>query len=109
YVKVNISDDTRSLTYKEAPYVMSYFNRMNALWPLKRVFKESYAFHNKVVRLKSIDYYPLAKDSIQMTGFGQKLVRIVAMGQTGRETHHIESGRAKWIGDIFFSFNNPLP
>lgn len=109
YVKVNISDDTRSLTYKEAPYVMSYFNRMNARWPLKRVFKESYAFHNKVVRLKSIDYYPLAKDSIQKKGSGQKLVRIVAMGQTGRETHHIESGGAKWIGDIFFSFNNPLP
>jgi cytochrome c-type biogenesis protein CcsB len=108
YVKVNISDGSNSLTYNHEPYVMSYLNRNNTSWPLKKVFRESYAFKNKVVNLRTIDFYPLAKDSIRRGDSGQKLIRIVAMGQAGRETHHIENGKVKLVAGLWFSFNNPV-
>lgn len=108
YIKININDGVKSITYDQHPYMMSYFNGGNTLWPFKRNFKESYEFDDKVIKIKSLDYIPLAKDSIQKTTSGQKILNIITTGQVGRENNYIFSGEVKPIGGILFSFNNPI-
>lgn len=108
YIKVNINNGVNSITYDQHPYTMSYFNEKNTKWPFRRRFKESYRIDNKELKIKSIDYIPLAKDSIQKTVSGQKLLNIITTGQSGRENNYIIDGKSKTIGGILFSFNNPV-
>ncbi|MBS1781101.1 MAG: cytochrome c biogenesis protein CcsA [Bacteroidetes bacterium] len=108
YIKVNINDGIKSITYDLHPYTMSYFNGENTRWPFKRNFKESYEFDNRVIKIKSLDYIPLAKDSIQKALSGQKILNIITTGRDGGENNYIFSGEIKTIGGILFSFNNPV-
>ncbi|HRO46988.1 cytochrome c biogenesis protein CcsA [Agriterribacter sp.] len=108
YIKVNINDGVKSITYDQHPYTMSYFNEKNTRWPFKRNFRESYAFDKKTVKIKSLDYIPLVKDSIQKTTSGHKILTIITTGQSGRENNYIFNGEIKTIGGILFSFNNPV-
>jgi len=108
YIKVNINDGVKSITYDQHPYMMSYFNEKDTRWPFKRTFKESYEFDNKVIKIKSLDYIPLAKDSIQKTASGQKILEIITMGQSGRVNNYIFDGEIKTIGNVLFSFNSPV-
>lgn len=108
YMKVNINDGQKSLTYDQEPYMMTYFNEKNTSWPFKRTFKESYDFENKTIKLKSLDYLPLAKDSIKKTESGKRMLDIITMGESGRENNFITSGEVKSIDGLLFSFNNPI-
>ncbi|MFA5620829.1 MAG: cytochrome c biogenesis protein CcsA [Weeksellaceae bacterium] len=109
YFKIDISDGEKALRYDKNPYMMSYFNAKDTPWPFKRTFKQDYQFDNKIISLKSIDYIPLAKDSIKKSDSGKKMLDIVTMGQGGRENNYIAEGEVKNIGGTMFSFNNPMP
>lgn len=108
YIKVNINNGLKSITYDQQPYTMSYFNKQKTRWPFRRNFIESYEFDNKIVKIKSLDYIPLAKDSIQKTFSGQKILNIITTAQSGRENNYIFNGEIKTIGGTLFSFNNPV-
>lgn len=108
YVKVSISDGVKSITYDQYPYTMSYFNGGNTRWPFKRTFEENYKFDSKVIKVRSLDYIPLAKDSIQKITHGQEILNIVTMGERGRENNYILNGEIKAVGGVLFSFNNPV-
>ncbi len=108
YFKLNVTDGKKTLNYDKHPYTMSYFNAKDTKWPFKRTFKQNYRFDNKVISLKTLDYIPLAKDSVQTTESGKKMLNIVAMGQGGREDNYIPEGEIKSIDGTMFSFNNPV-
>lgn len=108
YIKVNISDGVKSVLYDQHPYMMSYFNKKDSRFPFKRNFKESYEFDNKIVKIRSLDYIPLAKDSIQKVTSGRKILNIITTGPGGRENNYVFSGEVKAIGSILFSFNTPV-
>lgn len=108
YIKVNISNGAKSITYDQYPYIMSYLNKEQNNWLLKRSFKKKYDFDNTVIKIRSLDYIPLAKDSIQKTTFGRKAIAIITTGQNGRENNYIFDGEIKTFGGILFSFNKPF-
>jgi cytochrome c-type biogenesis protein CcsB len=108
YFKLNVTDGKKTLSYDKYPYMMSYFNAKDTKWPFKRTFKQDYQFDNKVISLKTLDYIPLAKDSIQTTQSG-KMINIVSIGQGGRLNNYIPEGDIKNIDGTMFSFNNPVP
>ncbi len=108
YFKLDIGDSERALRYDQNPYRMSYFNAANTMWPFKRTFKQSYQFGDKVVTLKTLDYIPMAKDSVRRNESGKKMLEIVTMGQNGRENNYITEGEIKDIGGTMMSFNNPI-
>ncbi|MEO6948306.1 MAG: cytochrome c biogenesis protein CcsA [Ginsengibacter sp.] len=108
YLKLVVNDGRKTLLYDKHPYMMSYFNAKDTRWPFKRTFKEDYHFDNKVISLKTLDYIPLAKDSVQTTESGKKLLNIVSVGQEGRENIIIPEGEIKNIDGTVFSFNNPV-
>jgi cytochrome c-type biogenesis protein CcsB len=109
YFRLEISDGERALRYDKSPYQMSYFNAKDTKWPFKRTYEHEYAFGNKTVKLKTVDYIPLAKDSIQKSGSGKKMLEIVSMGQEGRQSTFIAEGEIKNIGGTMISFNKQLP
>src|SRR5690606_3524819 len=76
---------------------------------LKRTFKGTYPFENKTVTLKTLDYVPTAKDSIRPTNNGKKMLEIVSMGESGRQSNYISEGEIKDIGGSMVSFNRELP
>ncbi|MCK0157247.1 cytochrome c biogenesis protein CcsA [Cellulophaga sp. F20128] len=108
YFKLIVSDGNKTLSYDKNPYMMSYFNAKDTKWPFKRTFKQKYRFGNKVIALKTIDYIPLAKDSVQKTESGKKMLNIVSLGHGGRENTYIPEGETKNIEGTLFSFNNPV-
>ncbi|MDD3459489.1 MAG: cytochrome c biogenesis protein ResB, partial [Weeksellaceae bacterium] len=95
YFKLDIGDENKALRYDQNPYQMSYFNAKNTVWPFKRTFKQSYQFNDKIVSLKTLDYIPMAKDSVQRTETGNKMLEVVTMGQNGRENNYISEGEIK--------------
>src|SRR5690606_25332483 len=65
YFKLAVTDGKKTLRYDKRPYMMSYFNAKDTEWPFKRTFTQNYRFDDKVISLKTLDYIPLAKDSVQ--------------------------------------------
>lgn len=108
YFKLEINDKNRALRYDKSPYMMSHFNAKNTIFPFKREFKKDYVFGEKTVTLRTIDYIPLAKDSIQLNNNGKEMLEIVSMGQSGRESNYIADGEIKNIGGTMISYNNPI-
>lgn len=108
YFQLEVSDGKKTLRYDKYPYMMSYFNAKDTKWPFKRTFKQNYQFDNKLISVKTIDYFPLAKDSIQTTESGTKMLNIVSIGQGGRLNNYIPEGEIKNIDGMMFSFNNPV-
>ncbi|MEO7316098.1 MAG: cytochrome c biogenesis protein ResB, partial [Ginsengibacter sp.] len=109
YFKLNVTDGKKTLSYDKYPYMMSYFNAKETKWPFKRTYKQEYQFNHKVISLKTLDYTPLAKDSVQRTEAGKKLLNIVSIGEGGRVNNYIPEGEIKDIDGTIFSFNNPVP
>ncbi|EMQ95492.1 Putative cytochrome C-type biogenesis protein [Xanthomarina gelatinilytica] len=108
YFNLSVTDGDKTLNYNKHPYTMSYFNSKDTKWPLKRTYKQNFLFENKVITLKSLDYIPLAKDSVEVTELGKKMLNIVTIGQTGRVNNYISEGGTKSINGMIFSFNNPI-
>ncbi len=109
YFKLLINDGERALQYDNLQYMMSHFNAKETNWLLKRTFKGKYQFDDKVVTLKTLDYVPLAKDSIRQTQNGKKMLEVVSMGESGRESNFIAEGEIKDIGGSMVSYNRELP
>ncbi|MGI9527960.1 MAG: cytochrome c biogenesis protein CcsA, partial [Weeksellaceae bacterium] len=107
YVKMSVFDEDRALAY-ETPYQMTFFNNKDASFPFKRQFESKYQFKDRIIQLKSLDYIPLAKDTI-IPGAGKETLEIVSVGEGGRKSQYIQSGELKEIGGIMFSMNNPVP
>ena len=108
YFKLNVTDGKKTLSYDKYPYMMSYFNAKDTRWPLKRTYQQDYQFDNKIISLKTLDYIPLAKDSVQITESGKKMLKIVSIGEEGRLNNYISEGEIKNIDGMMFSFNNPV-
>ncbi|KXK39090.1 MAG: cytochrome c biogenesis protein CcsA [Saprospiraceae bacterium] len=108
YFKLSINDGDHQRVYDRKPYMMSYFNAKATPWPLKRTFKQDYQFGDKIVTLRSLDYIPLAKDSVRVTPNGVKMLKIITMGTNGRVVNYITDGEIKSIDNTLFSLNNPV-
>lgn len=107
YMKMNIFDDDMALSY-ETPYTMTYFNHKNAVFPFKRQFEKSYQFKDRVITLKTLDFIPLAKDTV-VPGSGKETLKLVTVGDDGRKNAYIQSGELKQVGGLMMSMNNPIP
>ena len=109
YFKLNVTDGMQTLRYDKYPYLMSYFNSKDTRWPFKRTFKQDYHFGDKVISLRTLDYIPLAKDSVEITESGKQMLNIVSIGQEGRLNNYISEGEIKNIDGTVFTFNKPVP
>src|SRR5690606_15132383 len=108
YFKLSITDGDDTRNYNMNPYTMSHFNAKDTRWPLKRTFKQNYIFHNKVVSLKSLDYIPIAKDSMQPSPSGKRTLTIVSSKNGVRVDNTISEGEVLDFGGTFFSYNKPV-
>ena len=108
YFKLNVTDGKQTLSYDKYPYTMSYFNAKDTKWPFKRTYKQDYHFGDKIISLKTLDYIPLAKDSVQTTKSGKKMLNIVSVGQEGSVNNYITEGEMKNVDGTMISFNNPV-
>ncbi|MCG2419656.1 cytochrome c biogenesis protein CcsA [Aequorivita sp. F47161] len=108
YFKLNVSDGNKTRVYDKNPYMMSYFNAKDTKWPFKRTFEQNYRFDDKVISLKTLDYIPLAKDSLQITESGKKMLNIVTIGKGSRVNNYISEGEIKNIDGTIFSYNSPV-
>lgn len=108
YFKLNVSDGKQTLRYDKHPYTMSWLNAKDTKWPFKRTYEQDYQFYDKVISLRTIDYFPLAKDSVKRTESGKKMLNIVSVGEGGRVNNYITEGDIKNIDGWMFSFNSPV-
>jgi cytochrome c biogenesis protein ResB len=108
YFKLNVSDGSKTRVYDKNSYMMSYFNSKDTKWPFKRTFEQNYRFDDKVISLKTLDFIPLAKDSLQINEWGKKMLNIVTIGEVGRVNNYIREGEIRNIDGTMFSYNSPI-
>jgi len=99
YFKLLVTDGNKALSYDKNPYMMSYFNGKDTKWPFKRTYEQNYQFDDKVISLKTLDYVPLAKDSIQTSESGKKMINIVSIDQGSRVNNYIPEGEIENIDE----------
>ena len=109
YFKLNVSDGQKTLNYDKYPYRMSYLNSKHSKWPFKKTYSQDFYFNGRKISLKTLDYIPLAKDSLEASAMGKNLLNIVTIGEEGRLNNYIADGEIKVVGGIMFSYNNPAP
>lgn len=107
YFQLMVTDGTKTLKYDKYPYVMSHLDAKDVQWPLKRSFEQDYRFDNKVISLRTLDYIPLARDSVQTTEMGNKMLNVVSVGRGSRVNHYLSEGEIINIDGMMFSFNRP--
>lgn len=108
YFKLSITNGEDTRNYNMHPYTMSHFNSKDSKWPLNRTFTQNYIFYDKVVSLKSLDYIPLAKDSIQPSDSGKNILTIVSSSDGIRLDNTIAETEVLDIGGTLFSYNKAV-
>src|SRR5690606_39353423 len=94
--------------YNMHPYTMTYYNSKDSKWPLKRTYTQNYIFYDKVVCLKTLDYIPLAKDSIQSSGSGINTLTIVSTRDGIRLDNTLGEGEVLDVDGTLFSYNTTV-
>lgn len=105
YFKLSISNGEATRNYNMHPYTMSHFNSKDSKWPLKRTYTQNYIFYDKVVSLKTLDYIPLAKDSIQSSDSGINTLTIVSTRDGIRLDNTLSEGEVLDVDGTLFSYN----
>lgn len=108
YFKLTITRGGKSLQYDKNPYQLSYLDRKKTPWPFKKTFTQNYHFEDKTIVLKTLDYIPLAKDSLIKTQSGKNMLRIVSATEKSQQNNYISEGEIKNIAGVVFSYNKPL-
>ena len=99
FFKIQIEDKGDVLNYQDVPYLMS---------PLHKNFNATYDFHDKQIKVKTLDYVQRKKDSLIADQKGAEYLHLVSTAETGRQNIYIKPGETKSINGTLVTFNRAI-
>ena len=99
FFKIQIEDKGDVLNYQDVPYLMS---------PLHKNFNATYDFHDKQIKVKTLDYVQRKKDSLIADQNGAEYLHLVSTAETGRQNIYIKPGETKSINGTLVTFNRAI-
>lgn len=69
-------------------------------------FEYTFDFEGKPIQISYKDFIPNSIDTVVEVQGGKNIIEIVTVGQGGRLSRFIESGQAKFFGNLPIAFNN---
>ncbi|UOE39331.1 cytochrome c biogenesis protein [Chryseobacterium oryzae] len=99
FFKIKIEEKGDALDYQDVPYLMS---------PLHKDFNATYDFHDKKIKVKTLDYVQRKKDSLVADANAPEYLHLVSTAEMGRQNIFIKSGETKSINGTLVTFNRSI-
>ncbi|MBC7555378.1 MAG: cytochrome c biogenesis protein CcsA [Chryseobacterium sp.] len=111
YFKIQIGELGEDLSYPEIPFMMTpdklrEHSLIGKIFP--HIFKASYEYHGKQVKVKQLSYIQRKKDSLVVSPSGEAYLHIVTAGDTGRQNLYIKPREAKSLNGTLVTYNRAI-
>jgi cytochrome c-type biogenesis protein CcsB len=109
FFKVQIGKGDDALAYDDQPFIIISNRIPSYLKPFKKTFSGEYEFHGERVKLKVVDFYARAQDSLIRSASGKPTLHLVVTENGQRQNKYIPAGSVQLIQNMLISFNKPTP
>jgi cytochrome c-type biogenesis protein CcsB len=107
FFKVQIGKGEQALAYDDQPFIIISNRIPSYLKMFKKTFTGEYDFYGERVKLKVVDFYSRAQDSLIVDPSGKPTLHLVVTENGQRLNKYIPSGTVQLIQNILISFNKP--
>jgi len=107
FFKVQIGQNDQALAYDDKPAILISNNVPWYLKSFKKTFIQQYDYKGKRVKMKVVDFYARAQDSLVLIQSGKPVLHLVVLENGKRVNKYIESGNVKLINNMIISYNKP--
>ncbi|WP_316748633.1 cytochrome c biogenesis protein CcsA [Pedobacter gandavensis] len=105
FFKVQIGKGDEALAYDDQPAILISNRIPSYLKPFKKTFKGEYDYQGQRVKIKVIDFYARAQDSLVRTATGKPTLHLVISENEKRVNKYIPSGTVQLIANMLVSYN----
>lgn len=109
FFKVQIGKDDQALAYDDVPAILISNNVPTYLKPFRKTFKAEYDYNGERVKMKVIDFYARAQDSLIREASGRPTLHLVVLENGQRVNKYIPSGSVQLMQNMLVSYNKPTP
>ncbi|WP_442591297.1 cytochrome c biogenesis protein CcsA [Pedobacter sp. AW31-3R] len=105
FFKVQIGQDDQALAYDDVPAILISNNVPWYLKPFKKTFFSQYDYKGQRVRMKVVDFYARAQDSLVLHPAGKPVLHLVVLENGKRVNKYIQTGNVQLIQNMIISYN----
>lgn len=109
FFKMQIGKDDQALAYDDQPAILISNRIPSYLKPFKKTFKGEYDYYGQRVKIKVIDFYARAQDSLIRSATGKPTLHLVVLENGKRVNKYIPSGKVQLMANMLVSYNKETP
>ncbi len=109
FFKMQIEKDHEPLAYDDQSAILISNNIPTYLRPFKKTFKAEYDYKGERVKVKVVDFYARAQDSLVRTTTGKPTLHLVVLENEQRKNKYVPSGTVQLIANMLVSYNKETP
>jgi cytochrome c-type biogenesis protein CcsB len=109
FFKVQIGQNDQALAYDDVPAILISNRIPWYLKPFKKTFVSEYDYKGSRIKMKVVDFYARAQDSLVLNNTGKPTLHLVVLEEGKRVNKFIQSGSVKLIQGIVMSYNAATP
>ena len=109
YFKVQIGKGEQALAYDDIPAILISDRIPVYLKLFKKTFHSEYDYHGERVKLKVVDFYSRAQDSLVREATGKPTLHLVVLENSKRVNKYIPTGTVQLIQNVLVSYNKETP
>ncbi len=109
FFKVQIGQNDQALAYDDVPATLISNRIPWYLKPFKKNFVSEYDYKGSRIKMRVIDFYARAQDSLVLSESGKPTLHFVVLEEGKRVNKFIPSGSVKLIQNMVLSYNAPTP
>ena len=105
FFKVQIGKGEEALAYDDMPAILISDRIPFYLKPFKKTFSSQYDYNGQRVKLKVVDFYSRAQDSLVRDPAGTPTLHLVVLENSKRVNKYVPSGTVQLIQNVLVSYN----
>lgn len=109
FFKVQIGKGAEVLAYDDVRAILISNRIPGYLKPFKKTFISEYDFQGQRVKMKVVDFYPRAQDSLIREPSGLPTLHVVVLENGKRVNKYIPAGGVQMMNNMLVSFNKSTP
>nr|WP_294874407.1 cytochrome c biogenesis protein CcsA [uncultured Pedobacter sp.] len=109
FIKVQIGKGDAALAYDDVPANLTSNRIPVYLKPFKKTFTSEYDYNGERVKLKVVDFYARAQDSLVRGETGKPTLHLVVLENGKRVNKYIPTGGVQLMQNMLVSFNKETP
>jgi cytochrome c-type biogenesis protein CcsB len=109
FFKVQIGKGEDVLAYDDVRAILISNRIPGYLKMFKKTFKSEYDFRGERIKMKVVDFYARAQDSLVREDSGPSTLHIVVLENGKRVNKYVPAGSVQLMNNMLISFNKPTP